>query len=225
MAATTSGKGTSILKLIFVPALISLAITIIRLIGELQHWPTALFNPTAGGAGAIIGIVWLAPIFGIYFALKLSDAGEGPEDRGRAVRLAIVGLVLLIGGGALVGLKINIPMPIKVGVAILLLLMAVGFQYASWPKLFKTLLAYGYAARIPVLIVMFFAIKGDWGTHYDVAPTLSPDTPFWPKFFQIAFVPQMVLWIAFTIIIGMLTGSIAAALKRRGQPATQTASA
>ena len=225
MAATTSGKGTSIARLIFIPALISLAITIIRLIGELQHWPTALFNPTAGGAGSIIGITWLAPIFGIYFALKLSAAGEGPDDRGRALRLAIVGFILFIGG-ALLAIIPKLDFPGKVVVALFLLLIAVGLQYAGWPKLFKTLLAYAYAARIPVAILMYFAIKGDWGTHYDVVrPDFPVSTEFWPKYFQIAFVPQMILWIAFTIITGMLTGSIVAAVKRRGQPTTQTASA
>ncbi len=34
----------------------------------------------------------------------------------------------------------------------------------GWPALFKTLLAYGYAARIPVAIVMFFAFRGNWAS-------------------------------------------------------------
>jgi hypothetical protein len=225
MAETTSHKRTSIAQLIFIPALISLAVTIIRLIGERQHWPTALFNPDAGGAGSIIGITWLAPIFGIYFAMKLSDSGEGPEDRGRAVRLAIAGLVLFAGGGVL-ALNQKLNFPGKIVIALLLMLVAVGLQYAGWPKLFKTLLAYGYAARIPVAILMYFAIRGNWGTHYDVVPPGFPaDTAFWPKYLQIAFVPQMVLWIAFTIITGALTGSIVAAVKRRSQPTTQAARA
>jgi hypothetical protein len=135
-----------------------------------------------------------------------------------------VGFILFIGG-AVLALNQKINFPGKIVIALLLMLVAVGLQYAGWPRLFKTLLAYGYAARIPVLIVMYLAIRGDWGTHYDAAPTLPPDTPFWPKFFQIAFVPQMVLWIAFTIITGALTGSIVAAVKRRRQPTTQAARA
>ena len=31
----------------------------------------------------------------------------------------------------------------------------------------RELIAYAFAARIPVLIVMFFAMRGGWGTHYD----------------------------------------------------------
>ena len=42
----------SIKKLILVPALITLAVTLLRLTGELMHWSKALFNPAAGGGGS-----------------------------------------------------------------------------------------------------------------------------------------------------------------------------
>ena len=225
MADTSSGNRVSIWQLILIPSVISLAITLIRLIGELQNWPSALFNKEPGGAGSIIGITWLAPIFGIYFALKLSGAGEGPENRGRAIRLAIFGLALVFAGGFL-GFAPQIDFPGKQAVGLLLIVAAVAFQYVAWPKLFKTLLAYGYAARIPVAILMFFAIRGNWGTHYDVVPPgFPPDTGFWAKYFQIAFLPQMILWIAFTIITGSLCGSIAAGIAHRRKPSAHTARA
>lgn len=215
MADTTSGDRVSIMRLILIPSIISLAVTLVRLIGELQGWPSALFNRSAGGAGSIIGITWLAPIFGIYFALKLTGAGAGPEDRGRAIRLGILGLCLMIGGG-FVALAPQIRFPGKEAVALLVIVAAAGFQYAAWPSLFKTLLAYAYAARIPVAILMYFAIRGRWGTHYDVLPPNFPaDTGFWPEYFLIAFLPQMVLWVAFTIVTGALCGSIAVAIMRR----------
>jgi hypothetical protein len=224
MADRSSAGGVSIMRLILVPSIISLAITLIRLTGELQHWPTALFNPEPGGAGSIIGITWLAPIFGIYFAMKLEGAGEGPADRGRAVRLAIFGLVLMFGG--FVALFPKISFPGKEAVGLLLIVTAIAFQYAAWPKLFKTLVAYGYAARIPVAILMYFAIRGDWGTHYDlVRPDFAVSESFWPRYFQIAFLPQMVLWIAFTIITGSLCGSIAAAIANRRKPSARAANA
>ncbi|HKS39907.1 MAG TPA: hypothetical protein VJX74_04785 [Blastocatellia bacterium] len=218
-------KSISMLRLIFIPSVITLGITLLRLVGELQHWPTALFNPAAGGGGAIIGISWLPLIFGVYFALKLSEAGQGPENRGRAVRLSIVGMVLFIAGGFIAAAP-QVNFPGKVIVGIVLAVLAIGLQYSGWPRLFYVLLAYGYAARIPVLIVMYIAMRGDWGTHYDVVPPgFSPETTFWPKFLQIAFLPQMFLWIAFTIITGMVTGSIAAAIKQRKNPTAQTAGA
>ena len=218
-------KSISILRLIFIPSVITLGIALLRLIGELQNWPTALFSREAGGGLAIIGIWWLTFIFGVYFALKLSEAGEGPENRGRAVRLSIVGLVLFAAGIVVVAVP-QINTIIKIIAALVLAVLAIGLQYSGWPRLFKVLLAYAYAARIPVLIVMYIAIRGNWGTHYDVVPPDFPaDTAFWPKFMQIAFLPQMFLWIGFTIITGMVTGSIAAAIKHRKGHTAQTAGA
>jgi len=66
-------------KLILVPALITLAVTLLRLTGELLHWSKTLFNPEAGGGGALVGITWLAPVFGAYFGFKLARAGLGPD--------------------------------------------------------------------------------------------------------------------------------------------------
>ena len=48
----------------------------LRLVGELQHWSSTLFNRAGGGGGAIVGISWLPLLFGIYFALRLVKAGE-----------------------------------------------------------------------------------------------------------------------------------------------------
>jgi hypothetical protein len=61
-------------RLVLVPALITLGITLLRLGAEFMDFPDWLANKGPGGPGAIIGISWLPPIFGIYFALKLSDA-------------------------------------------------------------------------------------------------------------------------------------------------------
>jgi hypothetical protein len=70
----------------------------LRLVGEMRHWPTLLFNTSAGGGAAIIGIAWLPFIFGPYFALKFTGAGEGPSSTGKAIGFAVLGIVLLLGG-------------------------------------------------------------------------------------------------------------------------------
>src|SRR5687768_18611129 len=80
-------------RLVLVPALITLAVTVLRLTGELLNWSPRLFSREAGGAGAIIGIVWLVPVFGVYFALRLARAGEGPSSVGAALGFALAGLV------------------------------------------------------------------------------------------------------------------------------------
>ncbi len=86
----------------------------------------------------------------------------------------------------------------------------------GWPELFKTLVAYAFAARIPVVLVMLFAIFGNWGTHYDApAPGVPAMAPF-VKWIVIGVVPQMTFWIAFTALVGNLFGSVAVALTGKG---------
>ena len=99
---------------------------------------------------------------------------------------------------------------------------AAALQFRTWPTLSKALLAYGYAARIPAAIVMFFAIRGRWGTHYDALPPGFADMSFWPTYVQIGLFPQLIFWVAFTVIVGALFGSIATAIfarRRVGLPA------
>src|SRR4026207_1430996 len=95
MAETNSGSRVSIAHLILIPSVITLAVTILRLVGELNHWSDFWFSPKAGGGGSPIGISRLIPIFGIYFAVKLARAGEGPSSSGRAIGIAFLALVVL----------------------------------------------------------------------------------------------------------------------------------
>ena len=50
----TESRAGPIGRLILVPAGITLAVTLLRLIGELQEWSSALFNRSVGGGGAIV---------------------------------------------------------------------------------------------------------------------------------------------------------------------------
>jgi len=215
--AETSDSRVSVARLILVPSVITLAVTLLRLIGELQHWPTALFNRAAGGGGSIIGISWLPFVFGIYFAVKLKAAGEGPASAGRTAGYALIGLVLLFGGAFLIAPSdaTHISFPGKEIVGLVSLLMGAALPFLAWRMLSKVLIAYAYAARIPVLIIMYFAIKGNWDTHYSLGPPGVEFSSFWSKFFQIAVLPQMVFWVAFTIVAGSLAGGITAMVLRR----------
>jgi len=206
-------------RLILVPAVITLAVTLLRLVGELQQWSSALFNREAGGGMAIVGIVWLVPIFGIYFALRLAGEGAGPGKILRAFGLVVLALVLLpaVGAvGAAAGLEqTSVSMLVLVAVASV---VAIVVAFKAWPELGRVLVAYGLAARIPVAIVMLIAIFANWGTHYDVPPT--PDFPQMApltKWFFIGLLPQMTVWIAFTVVIGMLFRLIAVAIVHRGR--------
>jgi hypothetical protein len=74
-----------------------------------------------------------------------------------------------------------------------------------------------------VLIIMYFSIKGNWDTHYSLGPPGVEFPSFWSKFIQIAVLPQMIFWVAFTIVAGSLAGGITAAVRRRRSTAEQAA--
>jgi hypothetical protein len=210
-------------RLILVPAVITLAVTLLRLFGELQGWSPRLFSREAGGAFALVGIWWLVPVFGAWFGWTIARSGATPRFV-RAVGftlLAIAALVLALfaaraAGASEMGTGTLASMAVGSIVGLLL-------AFAAWPALGRTLLAYALAARIPVALVMLFAILGSWGTHYDVAPPgLQAMAPL-PKWVLIGLVPQMTFWIWYTLVFGTLFGLGAAALARRGATATATA--
>ena len=89
----------------------------------------------------------------------------------------------------------------------------------AWPALGRTLLAYAFAARVPVVLVMLAAILGNWGTHYDVPPPGLPAMAPLSKWLLIGVLPQMTIWIWFTVVVGSLFGILAAAVARRGRAA------
>lgn len=202
----------NIKQLILVPAIISLAVTLLRLVGELQNWSPLLFNASAGGGGALVGISWLVPIFGIYFAWKLAKSGNGPASAGKVIGFAILAIVVVMGisfGIAAMFGQENLPALVIME----FLVTAVGLAIVCkvWPELFKTLVAYAFAARVPVAILMFFAIMGKWGTHYDALPPNFPEGVGWfTTWVVIGLLPQLTVWICFTAVIGMLFGGITA---------------
>jgi hypothetical protein len=184
-------------RLILVPAVITLAVTLLRLTGELLQWSPALFNRSAGGGGAIVGIVWLVPIFGIYFALHLARAGERPGKLLRALGLVLLAFVIMPAVGfaaTAAGMDPNGKPLLLLFVAAAIVALIVALR--AWPELGRVLTVYGLAARVPVAIVMLLAILGR----------------FW-----VGLLPQLAIWIAFTVIVGMLFGLIAVAIVHRGR--------
>jgi hypothetical protein len=210
----------SVWSMIAVPAAITLAITVLRLVGELEHWPTPWFNNAAGGGAAVVGISWLPIFFGPWFALKLVRTGEAPSSVGKAIGFAILSVVVLVGAGFWAGkLSQNLTNLLLVPFALMLVTAFIpGF---GWPSLGKTLLAYSLAARVPVLVVMYVAMSANggqgWGTHYDVIDPRLASFSFMRKYLYEAFVPQMTLWIGWTVAVGALFGSVAAAVARLGK--------
>lgn len=210
-------------SLIAVPALITLAITVLRLVGELEHWPSPFFNNAAGGGFAIVGISWLPILFGPWFAVKLAGSGEAPASGGKAIGLAVLSVAVLFGSGFWAA-KLSQNLTNLILIPFVFMLVAAFIPGIGWGALGKTLLAYALAARIPVLVVMFFAMSANdgkgWGTHYDATDPRLANFSFMRKYLFEAFVPQLTLWIGWTVSVGALFGSVAGVLARRGkQPA------
>jgi len=203
------------------PAAIALAVTLLRLAGELGGWSEVWFSRATGGlvpTGAVswlVGITWLALPFGAWLAWRLVRSGVAAPPAGWAVLVAASAVVALYAGTRLVPLlRLGFP-------GFLLAVWTVGvlaavLAWRAWPALGRVLLAYGLLSRAVVALVMLLAMHGRWGTHYDYGdmPRVQ-ELPFWTAYFTLAFVPQLVFWVAFTIVVGMLGGTLAAALGPR----------
>jgi hypothetical protein len=208
---TRTDSGRSIGQLILVPALITLAVTILRFVGEIKHWSPNWFNHQMGLS--VVAIVWLAPFFGVYFALRLRSLAQQPVSAWRALGLAVLAALIVLFLPGLLPFRFVFPGRLLYGWSFLVLAAAVTLP--GWPALFKTLLAYAYAARIPIAILMFFAMRHNLGTHYDAVPRdLPAGIGFWPKYLWLAFFAQLVYWVAITIVMGMLFGTFAAGVAR-----------
>jgi hypothetical protein len=210
--------------LVLVPAIITLAVTALRLVGELQHWSSALFNRAGGGGGALVGISWLPLIFGVYFALRLVKAGEGPASKGKAVGLAFLGLA--VGPLAIfIATKMGATQIGAIVTACFAFLVGGVIATRGWTRLGWTLFIYALAARVPVAALMLPAIIGKWGTHYDALPPNFPAMGPVQTWAMIGLFPQMTLWIGITLVAGMLVGSITGAIVggRRREPVATAA--
>jgi hypothetical protein len=200
-------------RLVLIPAAITLAVTVLRVTGELLRWSPSLFNREAGGGGALVGIVWLIPLFGIYFALKLAAAGSGPASVGRTLGWAGLAFVIntALGFGSFAVVKSPVA---QLGIFTVTSWLAILVAMPGWPALWRVLLAYGFAARIPVLVVMFMAIFGGWDSHYAKPRPDFPAMGPWGLFFWTALLPQFSVWIYLTVVGGLLFGALALGIRR-----------
>src|SRR5262249_12622329 len=137
-------KDLSIGKLILVPSLITLGITLLRLWGELQHWAPAYFNPAAGGGGALVGIAWLVPVFGFYFGLKVSAEGERAGGAGPAIGWPLLGFLIMPAVGfAAIAMHVVAPATLPaLGVFVVMSLVGAVLAIRGWAALGRVLLAY-----------------------------------------------------------------------------------
>lgn len=203
----------SVPRLVLGPAFVALAVTLLRLTGELVGWPRPLVNRDVCGK-AILGVVWLVPIFGVYFAGKLRPLGFLPSRLGRSFAYAAAGLALKLAGTVLIETP-GIEYATRLIGNLSLTTAGLALSWLAWPQLFKLLLAYAYASRLPVTVVQFLAMRGHWGTHYDALDPGLPPIGFWPIFIRTSLVPNIFFMEAYTVVVGLLFGLVWPFLTRR----------
>lgn len=220
-----SDRPTSVCSLVFVPAAITLVVTIVRLVGELQGWNNALVNnagPDSQDGQGLFGITILIPIFGVWFGWRLRRGTGGPVHAGKAALVYVLGAGVLFGGFALAMSTGFISMPTKEapGVpggmpwAVGLVVASIVVALCAWPRLSVTLFVYALLARIPVIVVTYLGVANDWDTHYTKLPSefALPEGSSKALFLSM---PQATFWIAATMLAGGLLGCLGAALTRR----------
>jgi hypothetical protein len=90
---------------------------------------------------------------------------------------------------------------------------------ALWPELLR----YAYLVRVVVAAVGVAATRLGAGTHYDVSPLTEVAVAFsgrtwvfeagsWSQLFWLTLLPQLLIWPAFTVLVGMAGAAAAFAL-------------
>jgi hypothetical protein len=125
-------------ELILVPAVITLAVTVLRLMGELQNWSPGLFNKSAGGGGSLIGISWLIPVFGVYFALKLVRLGHAPASAARAFGLVFLALAVNAAALYLAMGVLKLALIGQLAVFVVASIVSILIAYPGWKALGRT---------------------------------------------------------------------------------------
>lgn len=221
----------STLSLVLVPAILTLIVSVLRLVGQLNDWSPLWFGDGSGGgaidgeeggSGALLGISWLMFVFGLWFGFRLQRSSAAVQ-RGKTVLLAALPVALVIGGMVIAQALdlVFIPSPDEpgeprgLGVFMGVLLVGMVLSFVAWPRLARTMLVYALLARIPVVVITLLAIQFDWqGTHYTAVapgfPTPAPDE-------RLAFLltPQLTFWPMMTVMFGTLFGAIGAAIAGR----------
>lgn len=205
------------LRLLLWPSLLTLVLSVARLVGEVQGW----LPPTSGGALHPLGIVWCVFVFGAWFGWRLLRAGLGPRVRrpwawALVALLAFAGTVMwrfrpFLGAGTDDATFQQLRTAVLVIVSVVL--AAGALMFVVWPRLAWLMLLYGLLARGTVVALTILAKQRGWNTHY---------TKFGPSGIErdmgdtivSASVAQFGGWVPFTIVGGVLAGSVVAAARR-----------
>lgn len=209
-------RAIPVARLVLVPAVVTLAVTLARLAGELRGLSPAWFSRLPGGGLAIVGIIWLVPVMGLYFGWRLRALGERPPDVGRAFGIPLAALALAWVLAWLASRLHLDPTPAaRIVVWATVSIPVVVLVFVAWPALGRVLLAYALAARVPVAALMLVAMYRLWGTHYDAPVPGFPGLPPLKRWLWTGLLPQATIWVAITIGVGAFFGALGERLAAR----------
>lgn len=204
-----------VLPLLLLAALLTLVVTVVRLVGELNAWDANWFDSTAGSPLCPFGIAWLVPVFGFLFGRRLARSGSGAKFVPGFFVPMFAWLALVFGLGYVATqhegdqMRDGFTYLFVVGPILSLLALFV------WPRAFVVCLAYGLLARLPVAMAQYLDVHNGWQTHYGrVYEGLgigAADERLW--FLTQA---QACIWLPLTVLLGCGFAAIGAATVRRG---------
>jgi len=212
----------SIRRAVWIAAAISLVVTLVRLVGELQQWDARVFGTGGGGGLSPVGITWLVIPFGFWFGRRLAQNGNRPKSTGKALLMCVLGMAVLVGAGMV---AFNFIGPSEDGAVLtaeqwkMRALVMNGGAFAGgllmlvgWPRAWFVLVFYGILARIPVMVVQYLAVEKNWDVHFGKGlPGLPPEM----LLFGLTLA-QAVLWpFGFTVLVGGLFAVLGAATVKR----------
>lgn len=208
------------LRLVLVPSLITLVVSVARISCELG----GIVNATSGGGASPLGITWLVVVFGAWFGWRLAREGEAPSRRFAwawslvAVFLLVAMVAVRMGGldpedrseAAYVVLRQQVL--VVTGVALVLAFL----QVRVWSRLALALFVYGLGARLTVVAIAIAAKLSGKDTHYTKFGPAGIERDLGDTIASVAL-SQLGFWVGFTVVVGSLAGNVAAAMVRRGR--------
>ncbi len=195
--------------------LLSAAVTLLRLAGELLGWPDAHFSRLPGGGLATVGITWLVPFVGFWVGWTLHRRGHRPANGARAAWQPLVALAAGWAVAAVVGRVAHTGWTANLLLWAIVSLLVAAVSVHAWPAAGTALVAYAVAARGVVTGVMALAIARGWGTHYDAVPPGFPPMGRLSRFLLLGLLPQATIWVAFTVAVGLAFAALGRAVAAR----------
>lgn len=208
---------------LLVPSLlVTTALSVLRLIGEVQGW----FHAYSGGRLHPLGITWCIFVFGAWFGIRLLRAGSAPRVRlpwlwvllalAAAVGAAAFGFRPLVGADR----SEDTFRAVREAVILIVAVTAVGgaLMFVVWPRLAQLLLCYGLGARAVVLALTWLAKRQGWDTHYTKFGPSGIERESLSETMFAAGVAQIGGWVPFTILGGMLAATVFGGLWHHRRP-------